>query len=162
MNSEKPIVKVLDKKSARLKAEHYCAYQERSQQEVRNKLYEYGLKSYEVEEVISELIQDNFLNEDRFATAYALGKFRLKKWGRIKIKMGLKSKQVSDKLIVKALKNLNGDDYFGTLCEVLTKKAPQIKETDPYKRRYKLVQYALMRGYENDLIFDALESSGLI
>lgn len=162
MNSEKPIAKVPDKKSARLKAEHYCAYQERSQQEVRNKLYEYGLKSYEVEEVISELIQDNFLNEDRFATAYALGKFRLKKWGRIKIKMGLKSKKVSDKLIVKALKNLNGNDYFKTLCEVLIKKAPQIKETDPYKRRHKLVQYALTRGYENDLIFDALESSGLI
>ncbi|EOR95756.1 regulatory protein RecX [Arcticibacter svalbardensis MN12-7] len=162
MNLEKPINKVLDKKAAQAKAEHYCAYQERSQQEVRSKLYEYGLKSYEVEDVISELIQSNFLNEERFAIAYTLGKFRMKQWGRIKIKMGLKSKRVSDKLIVFALGKINAEDYFSTLCHIMSRKAEQVKESDPYKRKHKLIQYGLMRGYESDIIFDALEFSALL
>ena len=162
MDLEKPLKKVLDKKTAHAKAEHYCAYQERSQQEVRNKLYDYGLRSNEVEEVISELIQGNFLNEERFAIAYTLGKFRMMHWGRIKIKMGLKSKKVSDKLIVYALKKIDAEDYFNTLCSLLSKKAAQVKESDPYKRKHKLVQYGLMRGYESDIIFDALEFSALL
>lgn len=162
MDFEKPVKKILDKKTGLAKAEHYCAYQERSQQEVRNKLYDYGLKSDEVEELISDLIQNNFLNEERFARSYALGKFRMKQWGRIKIKMGLKAKKVSDKLIVKALKELDGEDYMDTLSVVLTKKAAQIRESDSFKRKNKLVQYGLMRGYENDLIFDVLKSNELL
>jgi len=162
MDFEKPVKKIHDKKAALAKAEHYCAYQERSQQEVRNKLYDYGLRSDEVEGLISELIQNNFLNEERFARTYALGKFRMKQWGRIKIKMGLKAKKVSDKLIVKALKELDDEDYMNTLSAVLTKKAAQIHETDPFKRKNKLIQYGLMKGYENDLIFDVLKSSELL
>lgn len=162
MDFEKPVKKILDKKAALAKAEHYCAYQERSQQEVRNKLYDYGLRSNEVEELISELIQNNFLNEERFARAYALGKFRMKQWGRIKIKMGLKAKKVSDKLIIKALNELDPDDYMETLSAILTRKAAQIHESDSFKRKNKLVQYGLMRGYENDLIFDVLKSSELL
>ncbi|PRY48016.1 regulatory protein [Arcticibacter pallidicorallinus] len=162
MDFEKPVKKILDKKTALAKAEHYCAYQERSQQEVRNRLYDYGLRSDEVEELISDLIQNNFLNEERFARSYALGKFRMKQWGRIKIKMGLKAKKVSDKLIVKALKELDDDDYMDTLSAVLTKKAAQIREPDSFKRKNKLVQYGLMRGYENDLIFDVLKSNELL
>jgi regulatory protein len=162
MDFEKPVKKILDKKAALAKAEHYCAYQERSQQEVRNKLYDYGLKSNEVEELISDLIQNNFLNEERFARTYALGKFRMKQWGRIKIKVGLKAKKVSDKLIVKALKELDSEDYMDTLSSVLTKKAAQIREADAFKRKNKLVQYGLMKGYESDLIFDVLKSSELL
>lgn len=162
MDFEKPVKKILDKKTALAKAEHYCAYQERSQQEVRNRLYDYGLRSDEVEELISDLIQNNFLNEERFARSYALGKFRMKQWGRIKIKMGLKAKKVSDKLIVKALKELDDDDYMDTLSAVLTKKAAQIREPDSFKRKNKLVQYGLMRGYEDDLIFDVLKSNELL
>lgn len=162
MDFDKPVKKILDKRTALAKVEHYCAYQERSQQEVRNKLYDYGLRSAEVEELISELIQNNFLNEERFARAYALGKFRMKQWGRIKIKMGLKAKKVSDKLIIKALKELDADDYLETLGTVLARKAAQIHERDSFKRKNKLVQYGLMRGYENDLIFDVLKSSELL
>lgn len=162
MDFDKPVKKILDKRTALAKVEHYCAYQERSQQEVRNKLYDYGLRSAEVEELISELIQSNFLNEERFARAYALGKFRMKQWGRIKIKMGLKAKKVSDKLIIKALKELDADDYLETLSTVLARKAAQIHERDSFKRKNKLVQYGLMRGYENDLIFDVLKSSELL
>lgn len=162
MDFDKPVKKILDKRTALAKVEHYCAYQERSQQEVRNKLYDYGLRSAEVEELISELIQSNFLNEERFARAYTLGKFRMKQWGRIKIKMGLKAKKVSDKLIIKALKELDADDYLETLSTVLARKAAQIHERDSFKRKNKLVQYGLMRGYENDLIFDVLKSSELL
>src|SRR5690606_17889250 len=96
----------LTRKQAIEKMEHYCAYQERSQQEVRDKLYSLGLRSADIEEIIADLIQNNFLNEERFAAAYAQGKFRMKSWGKLKIKQGLKLKRVSDKLIVKALNQI--------------------------------------------------------
>ena len=148
--------KITDAKTARAKAEHYCAYQERSQQEVRDKLYEWGLRTGDVENIISELIQGNFLNEERFSKAYALGKFRQKGWGKGKIKQGLKFKRVPDVLIKKALAVIPGDEYVAMLQKVLTKKAKLITEKDPFKRNYKLKQYAMGRGYENDLIGDIL------
>lgn len=149
--------KVTDKLQARVKAEHFCAYQERSQQEVRTKLHSFDLPYSEVEELISELIQDNFLNEERFATTYALGKFRIKNWGKHKIKQGLKLKQVPEKLINKALKQLNGDDYTETLKKLLNKKTEVLLEPDAFKRNYKLMQYALGKGYERDLVAELLK-----
>lgn len=153
--------RITDEKTALAKAEHFCAYQERSQQEVRNKLYEIGMYPTGVESVISQLITGNFLNEERFAKAYTQGKFNLKAWGRIKIKQGLKLKQVPDKLINKALLSIDGDEYLSTLHKLLDKKQQQIAEKDPYKRRYKLMQYAMSRGYESDLINDVLKANEL-
>lgn len=153
--------KITDPKQALAKAEHYCAYQERAQQEVRDKLYEWGLWPDAVEATISELISDGFLNEERFAKAYTLGKFRQKGWGRIKIKQGLKLKRVPDVLIKKALAQIEADAYTDTLTDLLTKKAKTITEKDSYKRRYKLQQYALGRGYESDIILDVLKDSEL-
>src|ERR1700744_2314102 len=153
--------KILDEKTALTKAEHYCAYQERSQQEVRDKLYEWGLYSNVVEQVIIQLIAGNFLNEERFANAYTRGKFNQKGWGKNKIKQGLKFKRVSDPLIKKALNSINGDDYLLMLNKVIQKKATLLSEKDAYKRKYKLHQYALSRGYENDLIADVLKNSDL-
>lgn len=155
----KPATITLDKKSALLKAEHFCAYQERSQQEVRDKLYSYGLKSTEVEEVIAELIESNFLNEQRFAIAYTLGKFRMKGWGKIKIKQGLKLKKVSPKLIDNALKQIEGEVYLERLKGILEKKATLIRENDDFKRKQKLILYAMGKGYEKDLILDVLTFS---
>ncbi|MGV3509110.1 MAG: regulatory protein RecX [Sphingobacteriaceae bacterium] len=162
MDSENASKKALDKKTAHAKLEQYCAYQERSQQEVRDKLYSYGLHSAEVEDVICELIGANFLNEERFANAFALGKFRIKHWGRLKIKQGLKLKRVGDNLIKKALKQIDADDYEETLKRLLEKKNALLKENDRFKRRQKLVSYGLAKGYESDLIFDCLKSSDLI
>src|ERR1700709_1825318 len=125
-------VKITDEKTALTKAEHYCAYQERSQQEVRDKLYEWGMYPTGVENVIVQLIAGNFLNEERFANAYTRGKFNQKGWGRIKIKQGLKFKKVSDALIKKALLTINGDDYIQTLTKVLEKKAALLTEKVPY------------------------------
>jgi len=152
----------VDKATALQKAEHFCAYQERSQQEVRDKLYSYGLAASDVEEVIGTLIESDFLNEKRFAFAYATGKFRQKGWGRIKIKQGLKFKKVSAPLIEKAIWQLDDEEYIEKLKVLLQKKAAMLAEKDPYRRKHKLISYALTRGYENDLILSVLNSSGLL
>lgn len=153
--------KTIDARAARAKAEHYCAYQERSQQEVRDKLYEWGLYPDAVEQLIGQLIADNFLNEERFANAYTRGKFNQKGWGKNKIKQGLKFKSVSGPLIKKALNTINDEDYLQMLQKVLHRKAMLVNEKVPYKRKYKLQQYALSRGYEHDLIADVLKDSDL-
>jgi regulatory protein len=160
MERAKPI-KITDEKVALAKAEHYCAYQERSQQEVRDKLYEWGVMGRVVETTISHLITGNFLNEERFARAYARGKFNQKHWGKIKIKQGLKIKQVPDVLIKKALLGIDLDDYMAALTVLLHKKAALLKEKDQFKRRYKLQQYGLSRGYESDTIAEVLKASDL-
>ncbi|HVS93184.1 MAG TPA: regulatory protein RecX [Mucilaginibacter sp.] len=148
--------KITDEKVALAKAENYCAYQERSQQEVRDKLYEWGLYPSAIENIIARLIENNFLNEERFAIAYATGKLRQKGWGRIKIKQGLKLKKVSEPLIKKALKNIDENEYLEILHKTIQKKRVTITEKVPYKRNYKLHQYALSRGFEGDLIADVL------
>ena len=153
--------KITDEKLALDKAGHYCAYQERSQQEVRDKLYEWGLWPAAVENIIVKLIGDGFLNEERFAKAYATGKFRQKAWGKIKIKQGLKLKKVPDVLIKKALNGINYDDYLETLRIIIEKKSTILNESNAYKRRYKLQQYALGRGFESDLITEVLKDSEL-
>ena len=155
----KPIV--LDKRSALVKAESYCAYQERSQQEVRNKLYDWGLWKDDVENVISELIQNNFLNEERFANAYVSGKFNIKKWGKIKIKQGLKLKKVPDKMIMKALNTIDYDEYLKVILAAAEKKAAVLTEKDKYKRKYKLMTYLLGKGFESNLISEVLNDNNL-
>lgn len=159
-SEKKPGIK-LSKQAALAKAEHYCAYQERSQQELRDKLYEWGLWSNEVEETISELIQTNFLNEERFALAYVSGKFNIKGWGKYKIKQGLKLKRVPDKMIANALKTIDSDAYMKAILLAAEKKIRTITEKDAYKRKAKLVSYLLGKGFENDLILDVLKNNNL-
>lgn len=156
MKNEESKSKRYSREQARLKAESYCAYQERSQAEIRNKLYEWGLHQKDVEEIITELIGENFLNEERFAMAYTSGKFRIKGWGKIKIKQGLKLKGVPDKMIQKALKTIDQDAYLNTLRLILEKKAQLLIEKDSFKRRYQLMRFAAGKGYEQDLISDLL------
>ena len=157
MDDQRPL-KILDEKVARSKAEHYCAYQERSQQEVRNKLYEWGVWPSVIERIISELIEDSFLNEERFAKAYAKGKFNQKGWGKIKIKHGLKLKNVPLVIIKKALNEIADEDYELTLKMLLDKKNATLKEKNTFKRRYKLQQFAMSRGFESDLIIKVLKA----
>ena len=156
MKNENIKTKIFSREQAKLKAESYCAYQERSQYEVRNKLYEWGMHQKDVEETISELIDQNFLNEERFSTVYTMGKFRIKGWGRMKIKQGLKLKQVPDKMIQKALKSIDEDDYLLSLKQILEKKSNLLTEKDSFKRRYLLSRYAASKGYESDLIADQI------
>ncbi len=151
--------KVFSRAQSKVKAESYCAYQERSQYEVRAKLYEWGLHQKDVEEVISELIESNFLNEGRFALAYTLGKFRIKGWGKNKIKQGLKLKRVPDKMIAKALLAIDPDEYITKLKSLIEKKQATLKESDPFKARFMLLKYAAQKGYEQDLVGDVVRNS---
>lgn len=150
----------MDKKTALAKAESWCAYQERAHVEVRNKLFEWGVYPSEVDQIISTLIGDNFLNEERFAMAYASGKFRIKKWGRIKIKYALKLKKITPKLIQKALQSIDDEDYMAVLRHEVEKKASTIRESDANKRKFKIVAFLVGRGFERDLIFDVLNAGG--
>ena len=161
MKNETSIPKIFSREQAKIKAESYCAYQERSQFEIRNKLYEWGLHQKDVEEIISELIELNFLNEERFALAYSLGKFRIKGWGKNKIKQGLKLKRIPDKLIIKSLKSIDDNDYLIMLRKILQKKSNTIFEKDPFKKRYLLSRFATSKGYESDLIADLLINNKL-
>ncbi len=139
------------------KIRRWCAFQERSHFETRNKLFEYGLNSAEVDQLMAELISENFLNEERFAESFARGKFRIKHWGRIKIKLELKKRKVSDYSINKALGKIDETEYLQVLSNLISKKNLQIKEKDSFKKRYKLAQYAIGRGFENDLINDIIQ-----
>jgi regulatory protein len=143
---------------ALIKIRDWCAYQERCQQEVRDKLYDYGLKTDEVENMIAQLVSENFINEERFAIAFAGGKFRIKKWGRIKIKQELKAKRVSDYCIRKGLAVIDNTEYINTLKKVLALKGKSITEKNALKKKQKLVRYALSKGYEQDIVFDLLKN----
>ncbi len=149
--------KVYSIKEGRTKAMKYCAYQERTQQQVRDKLYEWGLYGDEVEEVISYLITENFLNEERFAKSYASGHFRMKKWGKIKIKQGLEQKKLSAYCIKKGMQEIDSSEYIETLNELLDKKYHTLKDSNIYIRKQKAVKHLLQKGYEADLVWAAME-----
>jgi regulatory protein len=161
MKSGKQETVLLDKKQALAKAESFCVYQERSQKEVRYKLVEWGMRGDELEEIITELILSNFLNEERFAKTYASGKFNIKHWGRVKIKQGLKLKGVPDKILQKAIYSLDDDDYLQTIEKLAVKKAGSLHENDPFKRKNKLMSYLQAKGFETDLILLVLKASNL-
>ncbi len=148
--------KVYTQKQALIKAESYCAYQERCQQEVRDKLYSWGLHEVQVENVIAELIASNFINEERFAKAYAGGKFRIKKWGRVKISIELKRRKISTYCIKKGLAEIEEEEYIKTLQKVAEVKIKAMKERDSKKKKYKVMNYLLSRGFENDLVVEVV------
>jgi regulatory protein len=153
---DSPKKKITDPKVALTKIESWCAYQERCQQEVRDKLYSWGLWPDAIENIIADLISRNFLNEERFAIAYAGGKFRVKKWGKQKIKMELKKRKISDTLIRKALKEIGEDDYEATLETTLAKKWKAEKEKHPLKKKMKVMRYMVSRGYETEAVSEAI------
>jgi len=142
---------------AKGKIQRYCAYQERSHQEVRDKLYSFGLFSSEVDEILTDLITDGFLNEERFAKAFAGGKFRMKKWGRIKIVNALESHGLSKNCIKIGLKEIDNNDYVAGLNSILEKKANEIEEPNIFAKRDKLSKYAIQKGYEPDLVWKSLK-----
>ncbi|MEM8970264.1 MAG: regulatory protein RecX [Bacteroidota bacterium] len=144
------------KQQAKVKVAKYCAYQERTQQEVRDKLYSYGLYTDAVEEVLSELISDGFVNEERFAQAFARGKFRSNKWGRIKIEMGLRQKGISAYCIRRGLQEISEADYIDTLTLLIQKKWNSLAGEDTYTRKHKTARFVLGKGYESERIWKIL------
>lgn len=140
-----------------IKAASFCAYQERSLKEARQRLREWELTEDEIEPIITELTIQNYLNEERFARAFAGGKFRVKKWGRLKIKQELKLRGVSNDLIQKGLSEIDGDDYEETLRDLLEKKARSLRG-ESLDIKQKLVRFALSRGFESDIVWDLLKT----
>ena len=140
------------------KARHYCAYQERCHAEVKEKLYSFGLYKNEVEELLSQLIQDDYLNEERFAIQFAGGKYRMRQWGRKKIQYALRQKQVSDYCIRKALQQFEEEDYLETLQQLAVKKWQAVKESggSRYEWMAKTTDFLLQKGYESELIRQAI------
>jgi len=145
-------------KDALRKAALFCAYQERTQQEVRNRLKEWSIWGDDAEEVIAELIQQNYLNEERFAKAFAGGKFRVKGWGRRKIKQHLQQRGISGYNLTQAMNEIAPDDYRATLTDLLDKKRRTLRDDSPLVVKQKLVRYALSKGYESDLVWQVLGS----
>ena len=144
--------KSLTKEQALQKLKHYCAYQERCHNEVKEKLYQLGVWKKDHDEIISALIEENYLNEERFAIAFAGGKFRVNKWGRVKIKYELKQRQVSEYCIKKALKEIPEQDYMEVLAKLANQKYESLKDDQWMVRKKKTMNYLMGKGFETQLI----------
>jgi regulatory protein len=143
----------LSREQALQKARHYCGYQDRCHQEVREKLYSLGLRNQDVETAIATLIEENQLDEERFAIRFASGHFRLKQWGKVKIRYELKKKQIGEYCINKALAAIEEDEYEQTLNRVGSRKWDLLgEETNPVSRQRMLQEYLLQKGYEPDRV----------
>ncbi|MBS1663894.1 MAG: RecX family transcriptional regulator [Bacteroidetes bacterium] len=143
------------------KARHYCGYQERCHSEVQEKLYSFGLRKNDVEQALATLIEENYLNEERFALQFAGGRFRLKGWGRVRIKYELKQKHVSEYCIKKALAAIGEEDYERTLQKLAEQRWEALKdEENAFARKQKLQDYLLRKGYESDLVIAASRDLG--
>lgn len=140
------------------KLRKYCAYQERSNQDVVQKLWELQIPPDWHDNIIISLIQENFLNEERFARAFARGKFNIKKWGRVKITDGLKKHGVSKPCIKLALSEIDGDEYLRVLDQTIDLKRQKLKENNPWKRRSAIYRFVVQRGFESSLVLDAIEA----
>ncbi len=137
------------------KLQHYCAYQDRCHSEVRSKLLKLGVYGMDLENVITELITDNYLNEERFAQSYARGKFRMKKWGKGKILRQLKMKRISDYCIKKAMLEIDEEEYLQTLEDLILKKMGTDDDWD-YEKFQKAGKYVLQKGYESHLVWNII------
>ncbi len=136
----------------------YCSYQERCQKEVRDKLTTFNLTYEQIEHVISELIVQNFLNEERFAETFARGKFRIKGWGKKKITLALKQKEISEYCIRKGLIQIEEKDYLAYLSKLIEKTYLKNKGLSEFQRTAKTAQYIIGRGYEPSMVWDELKN----
>ncbi|MBU6169193.1 MAG: RecX family transcriptional regulator [Bacteroidetes bacterium] len=148
--------KYISQQEALILLQKYCAFQERCHSEVRTKLLSLGIYGELLEEIIGQLIEDDFLNELRFAKTYARGKFRMKAWGRIKIIHSLKQKGITDYCIKEAMKEINPEDYKESLHVILTQQLEKFPDLSPFERKSKAFRYALSRGYESGIIEELL------
>jgi len=150
------LIKHYTKEQALQKIKQYCAYQERSHFDTKEKLYSFGLFKVDVETILSALIEEDYLNEERFATLFAGGHFRTKKWGRIKINAALQQKRVSSYNIRKGLKVIEESAYRKCLLQLATVKWKSVKTEQWMNRMAKTTHYLLQKGYEANLIQEAL------
>ena len=144
---------------AKTKLEALCAYQERCSYELNSKMISWGLYEDDRNALLADLITNNFLSEERFAEAFTSGKVRIKKWGRIKIRVELKQKQISDYSIKKAFNQIDDSIYIDNLNHLAERKWNALSsETNEYTRKMKVYRYLSSKGYETDLIKECVES----
>ncbi|WP_027076842.1 regulatory protein RecX [Maribacter antarcticus] len=141
-------------KEATRKLEGYCAYQERCHKEVTTKLRDMDMIPIAIDEIIGHLIQENFLNEERFACSFARGKFNIKKWGKNRIVNELKQRDITKYNIKIALKEIDAEIYLETLEQLAEKRVGQLTETNVFKKRKKVADYLLYRGWESPLVYE--------
>ncbi|OEY72317.1 regulatory protein RecX [Salegentibacter salarius] len=132
----------------------FCAYRDRSHKEVEEKLRGMNMIPAAQEQIIIQLMQEDFLNEERFARSFVRGKFRIKKWGKIKIKQELKFREISGPIIKNALTEIDQQKYISTLYELAEKKLKLLKEPDKFKKKRKLADFLLRKGYESNLVYE--------
>ena len=143
-------------KEAIQKLEHYCAYQDRCHEEVEQKLRSMKMNSEEIDQIMAHLINDNFLNEERFACSFARGKHRIKHWGKIRITNELKFRGINQTLINIALKEISPEEYYDTFETLANRHWESIRETNSLKKRKKFCDYMLRRGFESNLVYEKL------
>jgi regulatory protein len=135
----------------------YCAYQERSHKEVRNKLFEFGLRNDEVDDLVTRLVLEGYLNEERFAKAFTGGKFRMQKWGRNKIVYALEGHGLTQNCIQSGLREIDEPDYRQTLADLVAKKLAQTDAVDVFLKRDKVARFAIARGFEPELVWETVK-----
>ena len=139
------------------KIRHFCSYQERSHQEVKEKLYRFGLYREEVESLLSQMIEENYLNEERFAVAFAGGKFRVKKWGRLKILYELKQRRISAYCIKLGIASISEEDYRETLNKLVEEKFRSLsREENQFTRDQKTRSFLIQKGFEPELVSNVM------
>ena len=138
------------------KMEHYCAYQERSEQEVRSKLSTFKISETHKKQILAELKLLGFIDETRFARAFTLGKFRINKWGKNKIRFALRQKGVSDSIIEKSLTEIDDAVYKISIEKLIKTKMRSVRDDDKYKTMTKLVAHLVSKGYETSLAWDCV------
>lgn len=135
------------------KLEQYCVYQDRYHKEVEQKMREYNLIPEAKEMILLSLLKDNFLNEERFAKSFARGKFRIKNWGKQRIVRELKFRDISAYNIKTALKEIEEDEYLKTIYRITENRNEIISDTNQFKRKKKLIDFLMRKGYESELIY---------
>lgn len=150
--------KVYSVQEAQSRLEQYCSYQERCHNEVVQKLKSMHMIPEAIDLIVVHLLDHNFLNEERYAKTFVRGKFRIKKWGKYRITQELKQKGITKNLITSALKDISDSDYLDTFHELAEKKAASIKESNLQKRKKKLADYLLYRGWESHLVYDKVNN----
>jgi regulatory protein len=147
----------LKEKNARQKLEFYCSYQERCHQEVQEKLYSYELSENERNQIIVHLIEHNFLNEERFARSFARGKHRIKHWGKNRIVIELKQRQISAANIKCGLTEISEEEYQEAFDKLAEKHWETIRETNALKKKKKFCDYLLRKGWESNLVYGKMK-----
>jgi regulatory protein len=139
------------------KLEQYCVYQDRCHKEVEQKMRDYNLIPEARELILLSLMKDNFLNEERFSKSYARGKFRIKSWGKQRIVRELKFRDISAYNIKTALKEIDPQEYIATMYRITENRNEVLAESNPYKRKQKLIDFLMRKGFENALIFKTVK-----